>query len=124
MNEWHAKLDELWDDFWPATELTPLAVVDFINSVFLARHLDEIQPQAVFLPEQEDLRWRSFQQLDEHRLYLLFNKKDGVLDFVKSTDAYRKLRKFDDQADDCSNPEGLVDLMKRHLVFYIENKRK
>src|SRR5215203_2771424 len=110
MNEWHAKLDELWDDFWPATELRPLAVIDFINSVFFARQFDEIQvkefksqdrivnplAQPVFSVNHDDLRWSSFQHLDEHRLYLLFNKKDGVLDLVKNTEAYRKLRKFDE----------------------------
>ena len=113
MNEWHAKLDELWGDFWPATELRPLAVVDFINCIFFTRQLDETQStrqrsgpfysepaEKPFLsPTQEDLRWSSFQHLDEHRLYLLFNKKDGVLDSVKNTQAYSKLRKFDDEGE-------------------------
>src|SRR5215203_7332346 len=118
MNEWHAKLDELWDDFWPATELRPLAVIDFINSVFFARQFDEIQlkevrsedlavnpsAQPAFPVKHDDLRWSSFQHLDEHRLYLLFNKKDGVLDFVKNTETYRKSRKFDEAESEDLKP--------------------
>ena len=113
MNEWHAKLDELWDDFWPATELRPLAVVDFINLIFFARQWDETQSskersepfdrnpaeQPGFSLGQEEVCWSTFRHLDEHRLYLLFNKKDGVLDFVKNTQAYSKLRKFDDEGE-------------------------
>jgi len=98
LNELHAKLDDVWDDFWPATELRPLAVVDFINCIFFLRQLDET-PSSVFAPDQEDLRWSSFQHLDEQRLYLLFNKKDGVLDLIKNNEAYNKLRKFDDEEE-------------------------
>ena len=114
MNEWHAKLDELWGDFWPATELRQLAVVDFINCIFFVRKLHETETttekvdsfytgtreQTGFSPAHSDLRWSSFQLLDEHRLYLLFNKKDGVLDFVKNTEAYGKLEKFDEEGED------------------------
>lgn len=113
LNELHAKLEDLWSDFWPATELRPLAVVDFINCIFFLRQLEETESkkersadfygksveQSVFIPGAEDFRWSSIQHLDEQRLYLLFNKEKGVLDFIKNTNAYNKLRKFDDEGE-------------------------
>ncbi len=103
LNELHAKLDNLWADFWPATELRPLAVVDFINSVFFIRQLDETQSKkersaafygkpveaSLYSSPQADLRWSSFQHLDKESIYLHFNKIDGYCIAAKRTSRTR-----------------------------------
>ena len=122
LNELHVKLDDLWSEFWPATELRPLAVVDFINCIVLIRQLDVTQSKnerdlvfnekhlekPIYSIDQEELQWNSFQHLDKGSLYLRFNKENGILDFVKNTEAYKRLRKFDNEGELKPIPELLA----------------
>jgi hypothetical protein len=109
-DEFRAELNKLWADFWPATDIKPLAVIDFINLIFFTRYLEEAHEEKeqasvfyskpaevpIYGEDQEDMRWSSFQKLDKQNLYVLFNRKDdGLLHFIKSTPEYKKWPKLD-----------------------------
>ena len=105
--ELHAELDSLWTEFWPATDIKPLAVIDFINLVFFIRQLElqekERQPGSyrkaqeppIFEADQQQFRWSAFQHLDKEELYSLFNRNGGLLEFVKNIPGYKNWSKYD-----------------------------
>ena len=108
--EFRSELDALWSEFWPATDIKPLAVVDFINSVFFMRHLEEVQEKKeraasfynkpvespVYADDQQEFRWSSFQHLNKHELYQLFNRpENSLLDFARSTAEYKKWTRYE-----------------------------
>ncbi len=107
--ESRAGLDALWSDFWPATEVKPLAVIDFINSVFFLRYLETIQEQrehlsynkpfenSIYNEDQQRFRWSVFRHMDKNQLYQLFNRpENNVLQFSSATDAYKRWPRFDE----------------------------
>ena len=98
--EFHAELDSLWTEFWPATDIKPLAVIDFINLVFFIRQLElqekERQPvsyrkaqEPIFEADQQQFKWSAFHHLDKDELYSLFNRTGGLIDFVKNIPDYK-----------------------------------
>lgn len=108
--EFRAELDALWSEFWPATDIKPLAVIDFINSVFFIRYLEEVQEKKervasfynkpvespVYAEDQQEFRWSAFNQMDKHDLYQLFNRPgNNILNFARSTSEYKKWSRFD-----------------------------
>jgi hypothetical protein len=118
-----AVLDKVWNGFWPATDLKPLAVLDFVNSLLFLKQLDEIQAEEgrisalsgkpvedpIYTPDQQDLRWSSFQYLDQESLFEIFYKKDGVFDFLNSVPEYRRLRKFNKEDKPLIPPRFLLE---------------
>jgi hypothetical protein len=105
--ELYAELDSLWTEFWPATDIKPLAVIDFINLVFFIKQLElqekerqpgsyrEAQEPPIFEADQQQFRWSAFQHLDKEELYSLFNGKGGLLEFVKNIPGYKNWSKYD-----------------------------
>ena len=105
--ELHAELDSLWTEFWPATDIKPLAVIDFINLVFFIKQLElqekERQPGSyrkaqeppIFKADQQQFRWSVFQHLDKEELYSIFNRNGGLLEFVKNIPDYKNWSKYD-----------------------------
>jgi hypothetical protein len=103
----HAELDSLWTEFWPATDIKPLAVIDFINLVFFIRQLElqekefqtgsfrKAKETPIFESDQQQFRWSAFQHLDKEELYSLFNRNGGLLEFVKNIPGYKNWSKYD-----------------------------
>ena len=126
--ELRAGLDVLWEEFWPATEVKPLAVIDFINSVFFLRYLqivDEQKEQAARISndatwvssygdDQQRFKWSVFQHLDKTQLYQLFNRPDNnALQFARATEEYKKWPKYlEEEAPLVAVPELLYATVK------------
>jgi hypothetical protein len=107
--ELYAELDSLWTEFWPATDIKPLAVIDFINLVFFIKQLElqekerqpgsyrKVQESSIFKADQQQFRWSVFQHLDKEELYSLFNRNGGLLEFVKNIPGYKNWSKYDNE---------------------------
>lgn len=100
--EYNSTLDKLWNTFWPSTLVNPSSVVTFIDCLLLCKQLDAVQQEKenisasnnrpvknpVYTPDQQELRWSSFQHLNQANLYTLFFRRDGALQFVKRRMSY------------------------------------
>ena len=121
--ELRAGLDNLWNEFWPATEVKPLAVIDFINSVFFLRYLqaaDEQREQvnrfnnniastSIYGEDQQRFKWSVFQHFDKVQLYQLFNRpENNAMQFAGSAEEYKKWPRYlEDEAPLVAVPELL-----------------
>jgi hypothetical protein len=91
-------LDQLWDQFWPATELRPAALAEFINTILFLKQLDEEQPEIEKTVKPADVnenyQWKVFSAFDTHTLYDLFADKQGIFNYVKAHPAYTRVHRF------------------------------
>lgn len=99
--ELKSQIDKIWTDFWTGGIANPLTVIEQFTYLLFIRRLDEIQltkekqanlvgiaiKDPVYTEEEKPLRWSSFRNNDPETMYRLFQKEDGVFDFMKNVGA-------------------------------------
>ena len=93
-----SQIDKIWNTFWSGGIANPLTVIEQITYLLFIKRLDELQTlkeakanatakpieDPIYKPEQNELRWSRFQDLDPEALFNLFRKPDeGAFDFIK-----------------------------------------
>lgn len=99
--ELKSQIDKIWTDFWTGGIANPLTVIEQFTYLLFIRRLDEIQllkekqanlvgisiKDPIYIEEQKALRWSSFRNADPETMYHLFQKENGVFDFMKKVGA-------------------------------------
>jgi type I restriction enzyme M protein len=99
--ELKSQIDKIWTDFWTGGIANPLTVIEQFTYLLFIRRLDEIQllkekqsnlvgiaiKDPVYSEDEKPLRWSSFRNNDPETLYKLFQKENGVFDFMKNVGA-------------------------------------
>ncbi len=94
--ELKSKIDRVWDAFWSGGISNPLEVIEQITYLLFLRRLDELETKAEsaarilgeplrdprFLPDQQQLRWSRFKQLDPATMYTVV--RDQVFPFLQT----------------------------------------
>lgn len=87
--ELKGKIDRIWDAFWSGGISNPLEVIEQITYLLFLRRLDELQTlaekkarltggpivDAKFLPDQEQLRWSRFKNLEPQVMYATVSRE-------------------------------------------------
>ena len=93
-----SQIDRVWEAFWTGGLSNPLTVIEQMTYLLFIRRLDELQTQKeqkanllkqaveapIFLPEETELRWSRFKDLDPENMFRLFTKQEGVFDFLRN----------------------------------------
>jgi type I restriction enzyme M protein len=96
-----SKIDKIWEAFWTGGISNPLTVIEQFTYLLFIRRLDEIQTNKenqanvvgiaikdpIYTKETDNLRWSKFKQLEPENMYRLFQKENGVFDFMKNIGA-------------------------------------
>lgn len=99
--ELKSQIDKIWTDFWTGGIANPLTVIEQFTYLLFIRRLDEIQlakekqanlvgvpiKDPIYTVDQKPLRWSSFRDNEPETMYKLFQKEDGVFDFMKNVGA-------------------------------------
>jgi type I restriction enzyme M protein len=86
--ELKSQVDKIWDAFWTGGISNPLSVIEQFTYLLFIRRLDERQlleekkanligipvKNAIFTPQQKELRWSSFKNKDPESMFELFTK--------------------------------------------------
>jgi type I restriction enzyme M protein len=99
--ELKSQVDKVWDSFWTGGISNPLTVIEQITYLLFIKRLDEIHTarekkanrfnepikEPVFTPEQYNLRWSQFKELNAEEMFKVV--RDKVFPFIKTlhTDA-------------------------------------
>ena len=84
-----SQIDRVWEAFWTGGLSNPLTVIEQMTYLLFIRRLDELQTQKeqkanllkqaveapIFLPEETELRWSRFKDLDPENMFRLFTKQ-------------------------------------------------
>lgn len=90
-----SKVDRLWDTFWSGGISNPLTVIEQISYLLFIKRLDDIHTarekkahrlqrdieNAIFSPEQNQLRWSQFKDFDPEKMH--FVVMNEVFPFIK-----------------------------------------
>jgi type I restriction enzyme M protein len=96
-----SQIDKIWGDFWTGGISNPLSVIEQFTYLLFLKRLDDTQlkdekrasvlkkaiSNPVYTEEQRELRWSSFKNVDPEVMYKLFQKEEGVFDFMKNVGA-------------------------------------
>ena len=96
--EIRSQIDRVWNAFWTGGLSNPLTVIEQMTYLLFIRRLDELhtarerqaaltkQPikEPIFQPDQEELRWVRFKDLDPEVMFRLFTREGGVFDFLRN----------------------------------------
>lgn len=99
--ELKSKIDKVWEAFWTGGLSNPITVIEQMTYLLFIRRLDDIHTQReqkaaflktkleqpIFSEDQYELRWSYFKNSDPEVMYKLFNKENGVFDFLKNMGA-------------------------------------
>jgi type I restriction enzyme M protein len=91
-------INKIWDAFWTGGISNPLAVIEQITYLLFIKRLDELQTlkesqanllgtpieKPIYTPEQKELRWSTFKDMEPETMFNLFRKENGVFDFMKN----------------------------------------
>ncbi|MDP0492026.1 MAG: class I SAM-dependent DNA methyltransferase [Verrucomicrobiota bacterium JB023] len=91
-----SKIDRIWDTMWAGGISNPLSVIEQLTYLLFIKRLDELHTlrerkaartgqaieQAVFTPDQDELRWSRFKELAPEPMFEVV--KDGVFPFIKT----------------------------------------
>lgn len=91
-------IDKIWNTFWTGGISNPLSVIEQITYLLFIKRLDELQQlkenkaallgkpidKPIYQPQEKDLRWSSFKDLEPEQMRKLFTKDEGVFDFMKN----------------------------------------
>lgn len=94
-------IDRIWKEFWQNGMTDPLSIIKQITYLFFIRSLDRqqelMEKQAnklgskitdpIYSPEQRELRWNVFKDMDPEKMFSLFRKENGVFDFIRNIGA-------------------------------------
>lgn len=86
--ELKSQVDKIWEAFWTGGISNPLSVIEQFTYLLFIRRLDEMQlleekkantvgipmQKIIFTPEQKQLRWSSFKNVDPESMFELFTK--------------------------------------------------
>lgn len=92
-----SKIDQVWLAFHSGGLANPLSVIEQITYLLFIKRLDELQnlleeqaqwegkplENGIYAEFNQDLRWKNFKNLDPEVMYRLFQKENGVFDFMK-----------------------------------------
>ena len=93
-----SQIDKVWTTFWSGGIANPLTVIEQITYLLFIRRLDELQTREekkaallgttitnpIYQPEEQQLRWSVFKDMDAETMFEQFRKIDGVFDFMKN----------------------------------------
>jgi len=95
--ELQSKIDQVWLAFHSGGLSNPLSVIEQITFLLFIKQLDELQNRAeqqaiitgntsnyIYTDENQDLRWSNFKNVSPEEMYKLFQKENGVFDFMKN----------------------------------------
>lgn len=96
--EIRSQIDRVWNAFWTGGLSNPLTVIEQMTYLLFIRRLDELhtarerqaaltkQPiqEPIFRPDQDELRWSRFKDLDPELMFRLFTREGGVFDFLRA----------------------------------------
>ncbi|MGB5988321.1 MAG: class I SAM-dependent DNA methyltransferase [Marinifilaceae bacterium] len=96
-----SQIDKIWGDFWTGGISNPLSVIEQFTYLLFLKRLDDTQlkdekraivlkkaiSNAIYTEDQRELRWSSFKNVDPEVMYKLFQKEEGVFDFMKNVGA-------------------------------------
>lgn len=99
--ELKSQINKIWLDFHTGGITNPLTVIEQFTYLLFIRRLDEIQllkekqanlvgiaiKDPVYSEDEKPLRWSSFRNNDPETMYRLFQKENGVFDFMKNVGA-------------------------------------
>lgn len=98
LQELKSKIDQVWNAFWSGGISNPLSVIEQITYLLFIKRLDDLQnlkeqealingkpvENPIYTPENEALRWNNFKNLEGEVMFRLFQKENGVFDFMKN----------------------------------------
>lgn len=93
-----AQIDKIWVTFWSGGISNPLTVIEQITYLLFIRRLDELQireenkasflkthvQNPIYQPDEQQLRWSVFKDMEAENMFENFRKVDGVFDFMKN----------------------------------------
>ncbi|MBK8968689.1 MAG: SAM-dependent DNA methyltransferase [Lewinellaceae bacterium] len=96
--ELKSQIDRVWNAFWTGGLSNPLTVIEQMTYLLFIRRLDEVhttrerqavltkQPiqDPIYQPDQDELRWSRFKDLDPEVMHRLFAREGGVFDFMRN----------------------------------------
>lgn len=96
-----SEIDKVWDAFASGGLTNPMSVIEQITYLLFIRRLDELQAlkeskasilgqpveKPIYTPEQVNLRWSRFKDMDPEAMFSLFRKEHGVFDFIRTLGA-------------------------------------
>lgn len=104
--EIRTQIDRVWEAFWTGGLSNPLTVIEQMTYLLFIKRLDEIQTQKeskarvtempieapIYQPEEYNLRWNRFKELDPQVMFDLFTRnkspddthEKGVFEFLKN----------------------------------------
>lgn len=96
-----SQIDKIWLTFHSGGIANPLTVIEQITYLLFIRRLDELQireekkatvlgtavTNAIYQPDEQQLRWSVFKDMDAESMFEQFRKIDGVFDFMKNKGA-------------------------------------
>lgn len=95
--ELQSKIDQVWLAFHSGGLSNPLSVIEQITFLLFIKQLDELQnrieQEAIITGElvnpiysefDKELRWSHFKNISPEEMYKLFQKENGVFDFMKA----------------------------------------
>lgn len=109
--ELRSQIDKVWTAFWTGGLSNPLTVIEQMTYLLFIRRMDELHTQKesksnllkkpieepIYLPEEYELRWSRFKDMDPEEMFRLFTKQDGVFDFLRNvgnrSEAFSKFMK-------------------------------
>jgi type I restriction enzyme M protein len=95
--ELQSKINQVWLAFHSGGLSNPLSVIEQITFLLFIKQLDELHNRAeqqalitgelanaIYTDETKHLRWSHFKNLSPEEMYKLFQKEEGVFDFMKA----------------------------------------
>ncbi len=95
--ELQSKIDQVWLAFHSGGLSNPLSVIEQITFLLFIKQLDELQNRLqqeaiitgdssgfIYDIENMELRWSNFKNISPEEMFRLFQKEDGVFDFMKN----------------------------------------
>ena len=96
--ELRSQIDKVWEAFWTGGLSNPLTVIEQMTYLLFLRRLDELQMQReqkatllkkpieepIYLPNEYELRWSHFKNMDPEVMHKMFTKQEGVFDFLRN----------------------------------------
>ena len=98
LQELKSKIDQVWNAFWSGGISNPLSVIEQITYLLFIKRLDDLQDlqeqqalltgkpvnNPIYTTEEQQLRWSNFKNLESETMFRLFQKENGIFDFMKN----------------------------------------
>jgi len=96
-----SQIDKIWNEFWTGGISNPMQVIEQFTYLLFLKRLDDNQlnkekqarltkrdiVDAIYTEDETELRWSSFKNVAPEIMFKLFQKEDGVFDFMKNVGA-------------------------------------